>query len=171
MGNAERQINLVLISNKSSRARMIHDMMQRAGIRGVIRRHLPTRKSIDFARPGNASASKPLPDLVMFDFSDPDEHATGVLREMAFGRDKVPVPVVLLTSPESLALLDEGYVDGGEAVMFSPTELASFVGKMCRDRREDFFKALKTLYQFGPILVRTPGALLQSDTGKRAIPA
>jgi len=93
------------------------------------------------------------------------------LREIAFGQGKAGVPVILLTSPESQKLLDAGEIDGGQAVMFTPTALPSFVGKMRNGGRKSFFKALRTLYQFGPILVRTPEKFLRQDAQKEAIAA
>jgi hypothetical protein len=53
-------------------------------------------------------------------------------------------------------LLDTGNIGGNKAIMFSPTSLSSFVRKMKNGKRSSFFKALNTLYQYGPILVRLP---------------
>ncbi len=160
MRTAENGVNLVLIAEQADRAAMLRDTMRKNGINGVIRRLAPGPAAIDCARKSGSYRDKAPPDLIVFDFSDPSEHNTTVLRDIAFCNDRSRVPVVLLTSPSSQNLLDTGDIDGDTAVMFSPTSLVSFVQKMQDDKRKSFFRALHTLYQYGPILVRMPDRFL-----------
>ena len=67
---------------------------------------------------------------------------------------------MLLTSPASQQMLDNGDVDEHKSVMFSPTSLTCFVRKLAINKRSSFFRALDTLYQYGPILVRVPSAFV-----------
>lgn len=171
MTQVKDDINLVLIADQPNRATTLHDLMQDSGVDGVIRRMAPGKNAIDCIRQTGLYRDKSLPDLFICDFSTPDKRNTSLLKEIAFGDNKAPVPVIVLTSPDSAAMLDSGAIDGGEAVMFSPTVLTSFVQKMHNGGRRSFFKALRTLYQFGPILVQTPDSLLSEDAGSKAIPA
>lgn len=171
MQAVEKGVNLVLIADNPDRASMLRATMEKTGINGVIRRLSPGAPAIDCARKSGAYRQKELPDLILYDYADPDDRCTSVLRDIAFGSERARVPVVLLTSPGSQDLLDTGEVDGNKAVMFSPTSLSSFVGKMKTDTRTSFFKALDTLYQYGPILVRMPRSMRQSDSEQMALSA
>jgi len=164
-------IDLVLIADQPNRAIALHDLMQNSGVNGVIRRVSPGKGAVDCVRQTGRYRDKSLPDLFICDFSAPDKRKISLLREIAFGDNKASVPVIVLTSPDSAAMLDSGEIDGGKAVMFTPTALTSFVDKMRNGGRRSFFKALRTLYQFGPILVRTPDELLNQDVSKEAVPA
>lgn len=166
-----KEMNLMLITDKPDRAWMIRDLMQKSDVSGVIRRLPPSMAAINCAHQSGKYRSKTLPDLFFFDYSSPDDRTTAILKKMAFGGNKSSVPVILLTSPQTQELLDTGEIDGGDAVMFSPTGLPSFVEKMRCGKREAFFKALNTLFQFGPILVRMPSEILAQDASELAISA
>lgn len=167
----ENGVELVLIAEDPQRAAMLRDTMRKHGINGVIRRLAPSAAAVDCARHAGPYAKRGLPDLIVFDYSDPTEHNSSILRDIAFCNERSSVPVVLLTSPWSQDLLDTGDVDGDTAVMFSPTSLVSFVRKMQASKRKSFFQALHTLYQYGPILVRVPDAFLQHGQHSMAMSA
>ncbi|MDJ0709960.1 MAG: hypothetical protein QNJ14_06210 [Woeseiaceae bacterium] len=156
MTKNEKDINLVLIGDDPGCANTIRESLQVAGISGIIRRVRPGDRAVDCARHQGSFESADLPDLILFDYEDPDEIKTEILNEIAFCPERAEVPVVLLTSPESQELLDNGDVGDDKAVMFTPTSLTSFVNKMRNGHREMFFKAVHTLYEYGPILVRMP---------------
>ena len=171
MQGIEKGINLVLIADDQGRSSILRSMLEKFGINGVIRRISPGENAIDCARKSGSYREKSLPDLIFFDFTDPNEKSIAVLREIAFGDERARVPVVLLTSSDSLELLDDGSVSDPTAIMFSPTSLPSFVGKMKNGKRSAFFRALDTLYQYGPILVRLPETARRYDYGPMALSA
>lgn len=171
MGNSDNDLNLVLVADRPGRSQLLCEQLQHAGVNGVIRRMPYGGDAIACAKRNGNYRWRPAPDLVIFDYSHADEYSTDILRQLAFGEDKAKVPVVILTSPNSQAELDDGKVDGGDAVMFSPTALEAFIKKMRSDNRSRFFKALKTLYQYGPILVRTPRWVLEQDLQELALSA
>jgi DNA-binding response OmpR family regulator len=163
VGNGKESVELVLISDRASRASLLHNVLTQVSVRAHIRTLAPGDSAVNCARRSGLYQRDPPPDLFFFDFTEPDEQSIALLRCIAFGPEKSAVPVILLTSPDSQKLLDEGGIDGGDAVMFSPTSLVSFVRKMQFTNRARFFKALLTLYQFGPILVRAPRSVLCQD--------
>lgn len=171
MKKSTRGINLVLIAKYPERASMLRSTMVQFGIDGVIRRISPGAPAVDCAHQRGAYCEKPLPDLFFFDFTEPTEACISVLKAIAFGDRRTAIPVVLITSAESQDLLDSGAVAEDAAVMFSPTSLASFIHKMKSDQRPSFFKALHTLYQYGPILVRPPESALSYTGGITALSA
>ncbi len=164
-------INLVLIAQDSARASMLRDTMARFGIDGVIRRIGPGAPAVACARQQGSYCEKPLPDLFFLDFTAPTEEDISVLKAIAFGEQRTQVPVVLITSSDSQDLLENGTVAEDSAVMFSPTSLTSFIRKMKTDKRPSFFKALHTLYQYGPILVRSPESALRCNSHLAALSA
>ena len=160
MQGTTNDLNLVLISDNPMGASMLRDAMQKSGIQGLIRRLPPGTAAISCARKTGLYANKAMPDLILFDYSAPDEHNTAVLRDIAFSGERARVPLVLLTSPASQQILDNGDVDEHKSVMFSPTSLTCFVRKLAINKRRSFFRALDTLYQYGPILVRVPSTFV-----------
>jgi len=152
----ERDINLVLIGDDPGCANTIRDSLQVAGISGVIRRVTPGERAVECARHKGTYEAAETPDLILFDYEDPDEDKTEVLNEIAFCPERASIPIVLLTSPESQELIDNGDIGDDNTVMFTPTSLSSFIDKMRNGHRDVFLKAVKTLYEYGPILVRMP---------------
>lgn len=171
MRETDKGVELVLIADDPERAAILRDTMRTNGINGMIRRLPPGSAAVDCARRTGAYANKGAPDLIVFDYSDPTEHNTTILQEIAFSHDRSRVPLVLLTSPSSQDLLDTGDIDGDTAVMFSPTSLVSFVRKMQANKRKSFFQAIHTLYQYGPILVRMPDRFLHYSHHRIALSA
>ncbi len=156
MTENEKDINLVLIGENPGCANMIRESLQVAGISGIIRRVTPGERAVECARRKGSFQAADTPDLILFDYEKPDDDKTTVLNEIAFCADRTRIPVVLLTSPESQKLINNGDVGDEKAVMFTPTSLTSFVDKMRNGHREVFLKAVRTLYEYGPILVSMP---------------
>lgn len=156
MTENEKDINLVLIGNDPGCAKTIQESLEVAGISGVIRRVTPGERAVECARRKGTYEASESPDLILFDYEEPDEAKNTVLKEIAFCPERADIPIVLLTSPESQELIDNGDVGDDKAVMFTPTSLSSFVDKMRNGHREMFFKAVRTLYEYGPILVSMP---------------
>lgn len=171
MQAGNKGMNLVVIADDPARATLLHSSMQTAGVNGVVRRISPGHRAIDCARKAGCYREKSLPDLIFLDFAEPDERTFAILSDIAFGENRAHVPVVLLTSANSWQLLESGSVGDEAAVMFSPTSLPSFVSKMRNGNRTSFLKALKTLYQYGPILVRLPSASRHFDRRVSALSA
>lgn len=157
MAHTDKDINLVLIADNPGCAETLRDALEIKGINGTIRRVAPGGRAVDCARHTGKFSRSERPDLILFDFAEPNDKTSSVLNEIAFCDERPDVPVVLLTSAESQELLDTGNVGNDKAIMFSPTSLSSFVGKMKNGHRDIFFGALRTLYSYGPILVSMPG--------------
>jgi DNA-binding NarL/FixJ family response regulator len=168
---SDSRIDAVLIADRPGREMMLRDMMQDTGVTGIIRRLAPGDRAVHRVQRTGEFRRSDLPDLFFFDFSNPDQRTISVLRQIAFGANRSEVPVILLTSPESEALLDSGDVDGGRAVMLTPTSLSACVDRMRVENRRAYFKALRIFYEFGPILVRTPEHVLSQETLENAISA
>ncbi len=163
MAATDNLVHLLLITNRQDRSCLIRGALRDAGIDHVMECLPAGGKALQRARRSGRIQLKRAPDIVLFDFSVGDDCVTDVLRQIAFGPTRSNIPVVVLTSPRTRKTLEDGTVDGGEAVMFSPTALVSFVRSLRRDNRPRFLKALRTLYTFGPILVQLPDRALDED--------
>lgn len=168
MSEKARPIDIVLVADKKGRAEMLRIELEAAGVTGNIRRLDPAGGAVDCARQGGRYRHRPLPDLFIFDYSHPDEYKTTILIKIAFGSEKTKAPVVLLTSPDSTESLQAGEVDDGKAIMFWPTRLESFCKKLEPRNQNHLLKSLRTLYEFGPILLKTPEKILQEDARELA---
>lgn len=163
MTRTAEDLDVVLISDIADCATLLHDTMLRANVNGVVRRLPADKRTIDFVRRSGPYQHQAPPDLYLFDYAIPDAKATSLVREVAFCPKKPDVPVILLVSPTSQAMLDAGEIDDGKSVMLSPTSLPAFIRKLRIGRRKLFFRALRTLYEFGPILVNTPATALRQQ--------
>lgn len=149
-------IDIVLVADNPAKTALLHDFMNNNGNCGQFQ-CLPHRKKTlaSLQRKGPRSTST-TPDLILFDFSEPGRRVFSLLEQLVFGATPCVAPVVLLTSPVSEQLLENGAVNCGEAIMFAPKTLTDFVRKMREHRRELFLRSVSTISALGPILVRMP---------------
>ena len=167
----DKTMKLLLISDGSDRAAMLRQLMEQQGLRGEIHRMDQGRSAIAAARgTGPFKGEKP-PDLVMIDFSAPNRRCLSVLSRLALGSKPCPMPVILLTSPDSEDLLRSGELDFDATRVFAPTNLLSFVRKMRQHSRRRFLRALRVMASLGPVLVRLPESLLQRNENETALTA
>lgn len=161
MSDTGKTLDIVLIAEHAYRVAMLQQLMRHTGLSGTIRRLGQTRRASDYLQNRAPYEKTPLPDLVLFDLAEIQEHTKSLLANLAFGALRTPVPVVLLTSPVTEELLEKGDIDCGDATMFSPRGLPDFLRKLADCRCDEFLAALVTLYQYGPILARQPARFLQ----------
>lgn len=166
MAQLDKDLDLVLISDSPGCGEKLRDALQIKGVNGTIRRLAPDDRAVDCAKRSGSFKRSKRPHVILFDFGRPDDNTSSVLEKIAFCSDKPDVPVVLLTSDESQELLSSGEVGDDNTIMFSPTSLSHFVGKMHHESRDKFIGALRTLYAFGPILVRMPATLTEMRSDK-----
>ena len=161
MSDLDQNLDVLLIADDSYRVAMLRQAMQQHGLSCTIRRLDQTKKASAYLKRMQPYENSPTPDLVLFDLAEPDDTAVDLLREVAFGERRSEAPVVLLTSPASEPMLESGEVDEGQSTMFAPRSLQTFLQKLVGSRRAGFLRALKTLYQYGPILARQPRHFLE----------
>lgn len=161
MPDSCKPLDMVLLSEDTYRVAMLRQLMLSVRIDGTLRRLGFSSKASAYLQSRTPYEETSLPDLVLFDLAEVQENSKDLLRSIAFGRQRTPVPVVLLTSPATESLLQAGDIDGGEATMFSPHTLTTLLKKLAGQRQPGFLKALSTLYEYGPILARQPTRFLQ----------
>lgn len=152
----DEHIELLLIGDDRDLDSNLRELLDSNGISGIMRRLSPGNAAIRCLRRSGTGRNGIAPRLVFFDFSTPNEANTAVLRDIAFGKQRTRIPLILLTTTSSQHLLHAEHISGDRAIMFSPTPLRSFVRKMRDEQRPAFLKAVTTLYEYGPILVQLP---------------
>lgn len=157
-----KDLQILLLAENTSRVSMIRQSFRDNGLNCRIKRIGHSKKASACLRRKPPYDSERLPDLVLFDFAEADPESLALLHDIAFGADRSPVPVVLMTSPETESMLETGELDDGEMTMFTARALDNFLRKLVGRRRQGFLRALQTLYQYGPILARLPAPFLET---------
>ena len=169
MSKLSKPVHMVLIADDAYRVAMLRRLMRRLGVSGQLKRLAPTAKAKAYLQRQTPFENAPLPDLVLFDLAELRHCDRRLLSALVFGERRTTAPVVLLTSPATEAMLENGELDSGNATMFSPRKLKSFLTQLAGRHSDDFLKALTTLYQYGPILARQPARFLDSRAREVAI--
>lgn len=156
LSNTEDAIRVLLISNCDDMVTRLTQQIEFRKVRTKIKVVRPGRRAINCAKSKSRSCRDPI-DLVVVDFANPDNHCQTMISKLAFGADRITTPIVLLTSDYSEEILDRGDIDCDTSIMFSPTSLTSFLGKMRELSREKFLRTVTIVSGIGPILVRLPG--------------
>lgn len=156
-------LQILLLADDTGRVALLRASIRDNGLSCGIKRIGYSDKASQWLRRNPPPPSEPLPDLVLFDFADASPDAVALARDIAFGADRSPVPVVLMTSPETESMLESGEIDDGEATMFTARGLDVFLRKLVGQRRQSFLRALCTLYQYGPIITPLPSTFLETN--------
>lgn len=155
MNASKRTVNTLLISDSPERADLIRSLMSEHALADCLE-ELPVNESAaERVRRMCVDRSERRPDVVLVDFTEAATRCERLLSDLALGRGRLRVPVVVLTSQETEDLLQSGSLDDGKAVMFAPGELRKFVEKLSDRRRKRYLWSLSVLYQYGPILLRS----------------
>ena len=160
MSLTSEPMTILLVANNSYRIAMLKRLMHTIGLEcrlQVVEQSIIAGAYLRRVEPYDRT---PVPNLVLYDFADPNEQSVAVVKDIAFGERRSNTPVALLTSPASTHMLDSGEIDGGKAVMFSPCSLASFLEKLVGKKRNAVLRAVGTFYQYGPFLIRQPDEFL-----------
>lgn len=158
--DARSPLAITLVADDSYRIALLRRLFLDAGAAATIHRVPMTTGARAFLKPQAPDGAERDPDLVLCDFASVDAEVCRAVQAVAFGSQRSPVPVILLTSSASEAILDGGDLDDGQATMFSARPLEVIVGKLTGPDRPAFLRALATLYQYGPVLARQPDYLL-----------
>lgn len=150
------ELNIVLIAEDPFRIALLRDCMRKSGLQCTIRRIAPTRKAcacLARRKPFNEAAA---PQLTLVYVAACPADDFGLIKAVAFGRQRSKSTLVLLVDSTSETAITNGTLDGGRSTMFSPQSLETFLTKLAGPQQGAFLGALSTLYQYGPLLVREP---------------
>lgn len=158
---ANDTMSVLLISDSIDKAAMLTQAMEQQGLKGEFRRMRPSRSAVACARRTGRYRRGMPHDLILFDFSEPDEKSLSIAADIAFGPNRAHTPVILLTSSVSECLLETDRLNGNGSGLFAPTSLVCFLKKMRQHSRRRFLRALSIMSDLGPVLVRLPGIFMR----------
>lgn len=160
MAQARKTLRILLIARNGYRIAMLKQAMHKSGVECHLQIIEQSKIAAACLRGVKPYDKVPAPDLVMVDFGSPGVESIARVRDIAFGERRSTVPVVLLTGPVTARMLDDGDIDGGDAIMFSPHSLVPFLSKLAGKKRDTVVAAVGILYQYGPFLIRQPDEFL-----------
>ena len=138
MNASKRTINTLLISDSAERCGLIRDLMSRHALADSLQTIAADSSAAERVRRLCVDRSERRPDLVLLDFTVANARTESLLSDLALGKSKLRVPVVVLTSEGTEHLLQSGSLDDGAAIMFAPGELRVFVKKLSDQRRKRY---------------------------------
>ncbi|NNC76743.1 MAG: hypothetical protein HKN77_02200 [Woeseiaceae bacterium] len=156
-------LQILLIADDKFRIAMLRRAIRDTDLKCSITRLAQTHTARAFLNSKQLTEGKQRPDLVLLDMGNDDASALKTASAVALGPGRSPVPVVLLTSAVTEALLQSGELDDGKSTMFSSRPLPLFLEKLAGGSRQGFLQALETLYQYGPVLARLPEHFFRSS--------
>ncbi len=159
MQSEPRVIDIVLVASNPAMIAMLHKFLRNNGHCARLRSIPQTKKALSCLRRNAPRSTASVPDLILFDFSQPGRRVLTLLEDLVFGPTPPVAPTVLLTTPSTEQLLENGAVSCGDAIMFAPKTLTGFVRKMREHQRDLFLRSVSTLCDVGPILVRLPNTI------------
>ena len=159
MPNETGSLDIALIGEDRRRLALLRQEIQQRGPSCRIRT-LNAAQALIAPSTGSGKDSVGAADLLIVDFAGPETARLSWIHALAIGARRTRIPVVILTSGGSENLLRCSVSNDADVTMFSPTTLSAFMRGLQQTQSRFFMKALYTLYDFGPILVRLPDSAL-----------
>lgn len=119
--------------------------------------------ALSYLRRTKPYGDAPVPDLILFDFSEPKTRFFKLLDELKSDPELSEKPLVLLTSDKSEEMLTKRYEEKDQCTIFSPVGLESFLQSMQSLDLRRFLHAIQLIEQLGHVLVRLPARLSGSQ--------
>lgn len=170
MASQHQRLNLLLVQDNPNRATMVRNELVASKIKCLLHTVGSGRNALNYLQHRRPFEAAPTPDLVLFDFVDPEPRVLKIMDQIKADESLHDIPVVLLTSHDSEQMLDNAYHDSDDCIMFSPIELDDFFRSMQSFDTERFLRAVKVIENLGFVLVRVPAMFMQQqDNMNRSI--
>lgn len=153
------KLDILLIADDAVRIAALRQRMTQSGLCCSVHRVGFGKQATSYLHRRTPYQQAVRPDLVFCDLAKLTPEALNLVRSAALGPERASAPFVLLTSAQSEERLEAGEIDGGKATMFVARTLEIFLKKLAGSRRDAFLQALRTLYGYGPIMLRLPEEL------------
>ena len=154
MHDNERSLKILLIEDSPRRLDLIRQALKRGGISCRLHTVGTGADALNYLKKEAPFNNAPEPDLVLFDFSQPQSRYLKLIDRIKTTEEFSGLPFAVLTRPESEEALEEKYAPSGKCVMFSPIELDAFLRIMQTVRRDRFMNAVALIGDLGLVLVR-----------------
>ncbi len=163
MARQQQRLNILLVEDDPSRATLVRNALAASQIRCLLHTVGAGSNVLTYLRHQKPFDEAPTPDLVLFDFADPEQRLLKIVDRIKADVSLRDIPVVLLTGPDSEQMLEDVYRNGKDCIMFSPIELEDFLRAMQSFNIEQFLRAVKLIENLGFVLVRVPATFVQQQ--------
>lgn len=150
------RLNILLIEDDPRRLQLVKAALERANTRCRLHTVGAGSDAFRYLRREAPFSEAPTPDLVLCDFSQPEQRNFKLIENLKSAQELTDLPFALLTRPETEQMLEEKYTQSGNCVMFSPINLADFLKTMNTLRLDRFMNAVSLIARLGFVLVRAP---------------
>lgn len=163
MNENERSLKILLIEDSPQRLDLVRQALKQGGISCRLHTVGTGTDALNYLKKEAPFTNAPDPDLVLFDYSQPQSRYLKLIDKIKTSEDFAGLPFAVLTRPESEEILEEKYAPSGKCVMFSPIELDAFLRIMHSVRRDRFMNAVALIGDLGLVLVRASDAFEQQQ--------
>ncbi len=145
---------ITLVSDVCYRVAYLAAGLRQAGVEAELRLKRPNHQTVASLRRLELSAHRP--ELVFIDYTTDTLLSRRMLKTIALCEKRSPAIVIVLTRPDTEALLEAGDLDVGDSTMFSATPLEAMLKKLGGEQRDTVLHSLEVLNRYGPVLARAP---------------
>ena len=139
-----RRFRVLLVEDNPADVRLLQEAFNESPEPYELHTVIDRDSAIDFVHRRNEHADKPRPDLFLLDINLPKRNGHHVLQTMKQTPGLVRIPVLMLTSSDSLSDIAKAYDHHANAYIRKPPELA------------DYFKVVAAVKQFWLTIVQLP---------------
>ena len=158
--NGER-VSILLVEDCYDNVGAIRQSLESSNTRCRLQTVGVGSSTLNYLRREVPYADAPVPDLILFDFSDVRKESFELLEKIRADKSIASIPVALLVDAKSEIALNKlcaNRGNGRDQTMFSPIDLDSFLKAMNSIRLDRFLNAVKLIGSLGFVLVTLPKA-------------
>jgi CheY-like chemotaxis protein len=122
-----RPMEILLIEDSLFYARFTIEALKKGGIQHRLTLIFDGEEALEFIHRNGKFANAPRPDLILLDLQLPRKSGLEVLEDLRASYDLQSIPVVVMTSSESLADMQECERLGVESYITKPVDLQKFL--------------------------------------------
>lgn len=154
------KLGILLIGDHAETVGRLQAELQIIGTHCRLRTIGAGTSALAYLRRTSPYADVSMPDLIFFDFCEPQSRYYRLLEEIKADASLSQIPLVLLTSNESGKLLTEKYEEAHRYTIFSPVRLPKFLSAMDSMDQSRFLNAVRLCDQLGFVLVQLPKTVI-----------
>lgn len=168
MTESHERLNIVLVSDHKDCMEVISAALKASNTRCRLMMIAAGPQTMPYLRREGRYAEAPRPHLILFDAVNADGRTVGLLRKIKGETALGSLPLVLLTSDESMHVVEDIRCGETRYTAFSPVNLDSFLDALNSINTGRFMQAIALLETFGFVLVRMPERAVPAVRSERA---
>lgn len=147
MNSPQRRLRILLVEDNEFDIELIREALTHWETQPLLETANDGEKAISFLNGRAAETRSALPDLILLDLNLPKKSGVEVLRQIKSSRDLAAIPVIVLTTSDREADINQAYGNLATCYLTKPLEFASLV---------DRIRAVETFWRRHVLLPRNP---------------